>query len=313
MKDLAAGNWDKQKPLNFRFVKEFARMQKAFAIMETNLKLHTTKLDTLVQQRTAQLEKALKEAERATKFKSNFLANMSHEIRTPLHGILSLINFLLETKLTDEQRDWCSDIRSSTLALTRVLNDILDLSKVEAGKMLLECIEFDILSTAEELIGVFYGIIVESKNEEPLDILLQFDSRLPKKVLGDPTRVRQILSNLLSNAVKFTNHGMILVKIAPLDKLPPTGYKVPGGGGNMQLVGFSIEVTDTGIGINEDQTKTMFAEYTQADLSTTRKYGGTGLGLAIIKNLVEMLGGHISVISELNKGSTFQAYFFFGS
>jgi signal transduction histidine kinase len=197
----------------------------------------------------------------------------------------------MESKLTVEQLDWAKDIHSSTLALMQVLNDILDLSKVEAGKMLLECIEFNLLTVMEEMLSMFYSTIMDKK-KNGLDIFLRYSTGLPRKVYGDPTRVRQIMSNLLSNAVKFTQRGMILVKVKAFKKDPPPNYQLPGrtkDHPNISIVGFKVEVSDTGIGMTEEQVNSMFTQYTQADVSTARKYGGTGLGLCIIKNLVEML------------------------
>eukprot|EP01119_Soliformovum_irregulare_P012991 TRINITY_DN3420_c0_g2_i1.p1 TRINITY_DN3420_c0_g2~~TRINITY_DN3420_c0_g2_i1.p1 ORF type:complete len:1045 (-),score=206.57 TRINITY_DN3420_c0_g2_i1:35-3118(-) len=313
MQALACADWKQQKDIRFQFIKEFAWMQAAFITMEKSLKFHTLKLDKMVKQRTKELVAALEDASRANRYKSNFLANMSHEIRTPLHGILSLITFLTESTLTSEQRAWCKDIKSSTLALTQVLNDILDLSKVEAGKMMLEAVEFDLLNLTEELVSMFYGIICETKPKtQKVELLLQYSNLLPKKMIGDPTRVRQILTNLLSNAVKFTESGHILLKISIFDQPPPLGFHLPGAQQQPNVMGVTFSVTDTGIGMTEEQRLKMFTQYTQAELSTTRKYGGTGLGLAIIKNLIRMLGGDISIESVSGEGSTFTLHFFLG-
>lgn len=231
---------------------------------------------------------AKKQAEESNLAKSYFLANMSHEIRTPMNGILGFLQLLENTTLTDEQLDYINIMKSSTDTLLNLINDILDVSKIEAGKIELENIGFNLRSTLE---GGINPLLVKA-DEKGLDINILLRSEVPQYVKGDPTRLKQIITNLVSNAVKFTEKGEILLKVDIVDKKE-----------NIAYIKFSIK--DTGIGLTDEITEKLFSPFVQADSSSTRKYGGTGLGLTICKSYVEAMGGKIHVESEEGKGSIF--------
>jgi PAS domain S-box-containing protein len=234
------------------------------------------------------LESALATAREATELNSQFLANMSHEIRTPMNGIVGMTNFLLNTSLTAEQRDFAESVRNSASALLNIINDILDISKIEAGKLTLERIPFDLGAVVHELEREFS---IHARSKE-LAFYTELPPDLVTAVCGDPGRVRQVLTNLLGNAIKFTHHGSVTLRVETLRQTRDT-------------VTIRFAVSDTGIGIPPEHHARLFESFVQGDGSTTRKYGGTGLGLAISKQLVEMLGGQIGTYSEPGKGSTF--------
>ncbi len=236
----------------------------------------------------AALEDANQSLERATRLKSQFVANMSHEIRTPMNGVLGMAQLLTMTPLDNEQRDLLATLRSSGESMLAVINDILDLSKIEAGEMLLEQIPVDLRLIADQVVDIS-AEIAHAKN---VAIVADVDPGLQRQILGDPTRLRQVLLNLVSNAIKFTASGHVLLRIVLVKA-------------DDHQADLLISVTDTGIGISPEVLPNLFRPFTQADGSTTRKFGGTGLGLAISKQLIQAMGGTISAQSVVDQGSTF--------
>jgi two-component system sensor histidine kinase/response regulator len=249
---------------------------------------HRDELERQVSVRTEQLEKAKNAAEAASTAKSAFLATMSHEIRTPMNGVLGMTEMLLGTSLTDTQRKFTKLVKSSGEHLLVIINDILDFSKIEAGKLSVEYINFNLWDLLDDINNVYTP---QAQNK---GIGLDFDiaNNIPISICGDPNRLRQIMANLLGNAIKFTDHGRILATVQVTREDP-------------QSVALRFEVHDTGIGVSREARGRIFEAFSQADGSTTRKYGGTGLGLAISKQLVELMGGKIGVDNALTQGSIF--------
>ena len=229
-----------------------------------------------------------REALKASQIKSEFLANMSHEIRTPLNGIIGFTNLILKTQLTARQMDYISTIKKSSEGLLAIINDVLDFSKIEAGKLVLDKTPMNLRDLVEEVLTM----MAPAGQDKGLELVSLVYSDVPPDLIGDPLRLKQIITNLVNNAIKFTNKGSVIVRTMLEEQKQNT-------------VTLKISVTDTGIGMTEDQQQELFRAFTQADTSTTRQYGGTGLGLVISKKLVEHMSGDIGVESFLNQGSTF--------
>ena len=243
---------------------------------------------TGIEERDEQLLVAKKAAEKANLAKSKFLAQMSHEIRTPMNGVLGISSLLLHTQLDDKQSHFVHTIRNSGESLLNLINDILDFSKIEAGKLELERVQFNLRNMAEETVE----LLSKQAKDKNVNLACLVNAMVPAEVVGDPGRLRQILMNLIGNALKFTKRGEVLLYVSEEKR---TGMDVH----------LRFEVRDSGIGIREEKQKDIFAAFSQADDSTTRKYGGTGLGLAICRQLVSMMGGTIGVESAEGKGSIF--------
>ncbi|MHB1183245.1 MAG: ATP-binding protein [Desulfobulbia bacterium] len=251
-------------------------------------KEYARKLESEIAKQTAELREANVRLEEISRLKSDFLANMSHELRTPMNAIIGFSELLSETPLAGEQLEYARTITQSAKSLLTLINDILDLAKIEAGKLELEHLPFDLAEVIDNVVAMFKiparekGVVVAST----------IDNRIPKRIMGDCNRLRQILINLAGNAMKFTEQGGVDIEVA---------YERSAA----DRIVSRFSVRDSGIGIPADRVEAIFEKFTQADGSTTRKYGGTGLGLAICLQLVELMGGHLVVASEEGKGSTF--------
>ncbi len=255
--------------------------QPRFVVLSRDISLRKRHEEELLEARYA--------AEEANRAKSEFLANMSHEIRTPMNGLLGMVQLMRFTELNREQEDYLQNMELCSGMLLSLISDILDLSKIEAGRFELEKISYPIRLLLEESVGIQNA----NARQKLLQLTLDLADDLPEEVLGDPLRFKQIMLNLLGNAIKFTQQGEVRVSARTLPPSPGQSARV------------LIEVRDTGIGIPEEQQKRLFAPFMQADGSTTRRFGGTGLGLAICKRLTELMGGSIRVTSEPDKGSCF--------
>lgn len=295
------GNFDTRVYTNAR--SELRHLEAGINTMAASLKAAHEEMQQSVEQATAdlrqtletieiqniELEMARKEAETASRIKSEFLANMSHEIRTPLNGVIGFINLLVKTKLDARQSDYLSTIQKSAISLLSIINDILDFSKIEAGKLTLDQVPMDLRECVEDALTL---MAPGGAHEKGLELVPMIYSDVPERIVGDHLRLKQIITNLVNNAIKFTEHGSVVVRIM-LEKETSDNVVI------------CVSITDSGIGLTNDEQKSLFQAFTQADSTTTRRFGGTGLGLVISKRLVQQMGGEIGVESEPGKGSTF--------
>ncbi|HET6206001.1 MAG TPA: ATP-binding protein, partial [Terracidiphilus sp.] len=265
----------------------FNRMITALAASQEEIRQYQELLEERIRQRTQELEKAMHGALAASQAKSEFLANISHELRTPMNGLLGMLDLVLDSHVGGEQREQVEIAQRCAYSLLDLLNDILDLSKIEAGRMILEEVPFNLRSVAEDCARA-QGAKAQQKGVE---LRFEYIGDITNAT-GDPLRLRQIVANLLSNAIKFTEKGWVSVRQSVSARAD----------GKLNMV---LDVADTGAGIPAEKVPLIFEKFTQADSSISRKYGGTGLGLAITKRLVELQGGQIRVESRVGRGSTF--------
>jgi len=257
------------------------------SVRDTALSRHRETLEQTVAERTRELRMARDSAEAANKAKSDFLATMSHEIRTPMNGVMVMAELLAAAELPPRQQRYAEVIVRSGQSLLTIINDILDLSKIEAGKLDLEQVAVSPCGVIDDVMSLFW----ERASSKGLDLAAFVTPDVPHLIIGDPVRLNQVLSNLVNNALKFTENGHVAVHVRAV-------------GRNGDSVALEFSVIDTGIGIPADKIGKLFEAFSQADQSTTRKFGGTGLGLAICRKLIEDHGGSIDLRSEENRGTT---------
>jgi len=255
----------------------------AYAIFERNIVLQS-----MVEEQTRDLHEATNKAQAGSKAKSDFLAQMSHEIRTPLNIITGMAHLLFRTELTEKQKGFILNIKHSSHSLLRIISDVLDVSKIEAGKVTLEHIDFSLKKVINRLASIFSA----KPEDDEIEVLYDIDPLIPELLIGDPLRLEQVLANLCSNALKFTEKGQIIIR-AKVNEI------------NDETAELQFSVQDTGIGLDKKQAEKLFQPFNQADDYITRKYGGTGLGLSISKHWVAKMQGEIWLESELDIGSTF--------
>lgn len=266
-------------------------LEQAYTDMQKNIDQATTDLrETLetLEIQNIELDMARREAIDASRIKSEFLSNMSHEIRTPLNGIIGFIRLLMKSNLTHKQEDYSKTILSSSESLLSIINDVLDFAKIEAGKLALDKMTVDLKHSVEDVLVM----LAPTAHARQIELVPLYFSDVPKLIMGDPLRIKQVITNLVNNAIKFTEKGQVLVRVSV-----ETDF------GNAMNI--RISVSDTGIGLTDDQQKALFQSFQQANTSTARQYGGTGLGLIISKKIVEQMGGDIGIESEYGVGSTF--------
>jgi signal transduction histidine kinase len=271
---------------NARLAERDRKLEQDHILLEAEVARRTAELKAT----NEQLRSAKERAEEVSRLKSEFVGNMSHEIRTPLNGVVGMTDLLLDSELTDEQREYLTIVKQSASSLMVLINDILDFSKIEAGKLELDPTEFPVRQFVEHTARM----MALAARQKGLNLVCEVAASVPATVVADESRVRQVVVNLLGNAIKFTERGEVVLSVEPRASA--------GGDGAMEL---RFAVRDTGIGIGPEKLEHIFEAFAQADGSTARRYGGTGLGLTISRRLVELMGGRISVESRLGQGSTF--------